>query len=119
MTNCRMTNATARCALEAHEVVVVRVGALLGGRQLSLQLLHAVAVVQQLLVVALDLARPAMTNVDQVIPSALYAVLRNLCCASCRGIIQQRLSYNSSSLCTRHATQLTVLGLGRYGLMQS
>ena len=42
-------------------MAVVLVGALLGGRQLSLQLLHTVAVVQQLLVVVLNLARPATT----------------------------------------------------------
>lgn len=56
-----MTDAIARCLLEAHEVAVMLVGALLGGRQLSLQLLYTVAVVQQLLVVVLNLARPATT----------------------------------------------------------
>ena len=39
-------------------MVVVLVGALLGGCQLSLQLLHLVAVRQQLIVVAVNLAGP-------------------------------------------------------------
>lgn len=50
---------SAQDALEAHEMGVVLVGTLLGSRQLSLQLLDLVAVVQQLAVVALDLAGPA------------------------------------------------------------
>ncbi len=63
MTSWQMTGVIARCTLEAHEVAVVPIGVLLGGRQLSLQVLHTIAVVEQLFVVALNLARPTWNHI--------------------------------------------------------
>ena len=65
---------TAGAHLRAHEVVVVLVGALLGGRQLSLQLLDLVAVRQQLIVVAVDLARPVANGVTSVTFYGLFSL---------------------------------------------